>query len=144
LNCRDAEAQRKGRNRRRIAIIGSLLTICVLGYFTVYRARAIHHIEVRNVAGQRVTDLVVQLRDVQSSWAMTRKVASLEPGEIFRIRHARNDTSAGIEFAIAGQKFRHEQEYIDLWTGEGWRFDLQSNGVVTSEHAYAEKRERRR
>lgn len=100
--------------------------------------RVTEYAEIRNLSGQTVTDVVLELRDTQTAWSVTKRTATLKPGEILRVRHTHRDTKAVVTFAVAGRKCRHEEGYIDLWTGEGWRFDIQPGGAVTSGYAYRE------
>jgi hypothetical protein len=122
-----------------LIVAAALVVFAVLaGFFFVWPP---DHTEVRNLSGQSLTNVVLELRDHQrSDWRASRRVAVLRPGESFRIRHSHNDTSAVVEFALGGQRFRHEEGYIDLWTGEGWRFDIQSNGTVKAEYDYTARR----
>jgi hypothetical protein len=99
-----------------------------------------NYTEIRNLSGQMVTDVVLELRDHQTEWAVTERVASLRPGGLVRIRHSHSDTSAVLQFGIGGQRFRHDDGYIDLWAGEGWRFDIQPDGTVKSGYHSSERR----
>jgi hypothetical protein len=86
-----------------------------------------------------VTDVVLEVRDTQTDWSVTERVPTLKPGESVRVRHTHRDTKAVVTFALAGQSFRHDEAYIDLWTGEGWRFDIKPGGVVTSGSDYSDR-----
>ena len=103
-------------------------------FFLVHRVT--ERTEIRNLSGQTVTDVVLELRDTQTDWSITKRTTTLKPGESLRVRHTHRDTKAVVTFAIAGRSFRHDEGYIDLWTGEGWRFDIQPGGAVTSGYAY--------
>lgn len=94
------------------------------------------HTEIRNLSGQTITDVVLELRDTQTAWSVTKRTATLKPGESLRVRHTHRDTKAVVTFVVAGRSFRHDEGYVDLWTGEGWRFDIQPDGAVTSGYAY--------
>ena len=37
---------------------------------------------------------------------------------------------------MRGQEYEHVEDYIDLWTGEGWVFDIQPDGTVASGYDY--------
>ena len=95
--------------------------------------------EIRNLSGQIATDVVMELHGYRADGSVTKRTGSLKPGESLRVRHTHRDSKAVVTFAIAGQSFRHEEGYIDLWTGEGWRFDIQPGGAVTSGYDYPEK-----
>jgi hypothetical protein len=114
-----------------------VMVLVAVGSVFVFR-RVTEHTEIRNSSGQTVTDVVLELRDTQTDWSVTKRVATLKPGESVRVRHTHRDTKAVVTFAVAGRSFRHDEGYIDLWTGEGWRFDIQPGGVVTSGYAYRE------
>lgn len=102
--------------------------------------RVTEHTEIRNLSGQTVTDVVLELRDTQTAWSVTKRTATLKPGESLRVRHTHRDTKAVVTFTVAGRSFRHDEGYVDLWTGEGWRFDIQPGGAVTSGYAYRDSR----
>jgi hypothetical protein len=117
----------------KVALIAiALLAVVMLGVFGFYRFTNVT--EVHNLSGQTLTGVVLQLHDDKTDWTVTKRVGNLKPGEILRIRHTHNDTKAVVGFDLAGQRFRHVEPYIDLWTGEVWRFDIQADGVVTSGH----------
>jgi hypothetical protein len=125
----------KRASKIEISVAIVLLVVAAIGGFLFTRFP--NHTDIRNLSGQTVNDVVLKLRDHQTDWAVTKRVASLRPGESLRVRHSHNDTRAVVEFAIAGRSFRHEEGYIDLWTGEGWRFDIHPNGTVTAGYDYA-------
>src|SRR5258708_7750674 len=93
-----------------VAVAAALLVLSIVGGF--FFTCVIDHTDIRNLSGQTVTDVVLKLRDHQTDWAVTKRVASLKPGESLRVRHSHNDTKAVVEFAIAGRSFRHEEGYI--------------------------------
>jgi hypothetical protein len=124
----------KRASKIEIVAVAVLLVLATIGGFLLTHFS--DHTDIRNLSGQTVTDVVLQLRDHQTDWAITKRVASLKPGESLRVRHSHNDTRAVVEFAIAGRSIRHEEGYIDLWTGEGWCFDIQPDGSVTSGYDY--------
>jgi hypothetical protein len=101
--------------------------------------RVTEHTDIRNLSGQTVTDVVLEIRDHQTAWPLTKRAPSLRPGESLRVRHTHRDTKAIVTFAVAGRSFRHDGAYIDLWTGEGWRFDIQSDGTVMSGYDYSDR-----
>jgi hypothetical protein len=124
----------------------SLRSLCVLTLLVVLAAlwgvvssRFSNYTDIRNVCGKTVTDVVLQLQDHQTEWTVSKRVARLEPGESLRVYHSHNDTRAIVEFAIAGRRFRHQERYIDLWTGEGWCFDIQPDGTVSSGYVHRDR-----
>lgn len=98
--------------------------------------RTTEQTEICNSSGQTVTDVVLELRDTQTAWFVTKRLASPKPGESLRVRHTHRDTKAVVTFAVAGRSFRHDEGYIELWTGAGYRFDIQPGGAVRSGYAY--------
>jgi hypothetical protein len=127
---------------KRPAALRILIAVTILfglGIFPVLFIAWPDHTDVRNLSGQTVTNVVFELRDYQTDWFVTRHIASLRPGGSIRIRHWHNDTKAVLQFGIAGRRFRHEEGYMDLWTGEGWRFDIQPDGTVESGYDYDER-----
>ena len=112
-----------------VAVVALLLIAA--GSFAVVR-RVTGRTEVRNLSGQTITDVVLELRDFKTHWSITKRTASLKPGESLRVRHSHRDSKAVVTLAIAGRSFRHEEGCIDLWTGEGWRFDIQPGGTIAA------------
>jgi hypothetical protein len=116
-----------------------LLTVAAIllfvgGFFVVRQVT--ERTEIRNLSGQTVTDVVLELHDYQTDWSVTNRAASLKPGESLRVRHTHRDTTAVVAFAIAGRGFRYEEGYIDLWTGEGCLFNIQNDGSVEVKSTY--------
>ena len=116
-----------------VAAVGLLL---VAAPAVFVGARFTDYTDIRNLSGETITDVMLQLHDHQTDWAITKRIATLKPGESLRVRHWHHDTRAVVEFVIAGQKFRHEEASIDLWSGEGWRFDIQPSGTVSSGYVH--------
>ena len=91
---------------------------------------------VRNSSGAQVRDLVLVLRELDGKRRLEKKLEILEPGASFTVRHGKNDTRAGLRYVIGGTLREHKENYIDLWTGEGWVFDIQADGTVRSGYDY--------
>lgn len=87
---------------------------------------------VLNSTGVAVTDLVLDLSVDADDWRMTMKAESLEPGDSLLMRHGRNDFASVLRFRLAGEQYEHRHAAIDLWTGDGWRFEIMSGGAVRS------------
>ncbi|MBL9170848.1 MAG: hypothetical protein JNN07_24160 [Verrucomicrobiales bacterium] len=123
-------------------VLIAFTTLLVLAAFGVFLfVWPPDHTEVRNQSGQTVTDVVLQLRDhnSNSSWGVTRRAATLEPGESLRVRHSHNDSTAVVEFGLGGRRFRHDNGYVDLWAGEGYRFDIQPDGSVKAGYDHRDR-----
>jgi len=121
---------RRLSNIRWLAVV-LLLVLVAVGSLFVFR-RVNERTEIRNSSGQTITNVVLELCDIQTAWSVTKSVRALGPGESVRVYHTHRDTKAVVTFALAGRKLRHDEAYIDLWTGEGWRFDIQPDGTVAS------------
>lgn len=116
-----------------VVVVAGLLLVLACGLFFLGRSE---RTELRNLSGQTITNVVLELRDFDGDWSVTKRKTSLKPGASLRVRHSHTDTKAEVTFAIAGRAFRHKEEYIDLWTGEGWRFDIQPDGKVVAGYDY--------
>jgi hypothetical protein len=57
----------------KILIAAAVASLVALGVFSFIRFFA-NHTEVRNLSGQTVTDIVMQLRDYQTDWAVPGKL----------------------------------------------------------------------
>lgn len=114
----------------------SLLLVLACGLFFLGRPE---RTEIRNLSGLTITNVVLELRDYRSDWSVIKRKTSLKPGASLRVRHSHTDIKAVVTFAIAGRAFRDEEGYIDLWTGEGWRFDIQPDGKVVAGYDYSSR-----
>jgi hypothetical protein len=128
----------KSPSTSKFLFVMAALLILAAGSFFVVRL-VTERIEIRNLSGQAVTEVVLEIHDLKTDWSVTKHAASLKPGESLRVRHTHRDTKAVIKFVIAGRSFRQEEGYIDLWTGEGCVFAIKPDGTVTSEYDYSEK-----
>lgn len=119
------------------ALIATATLLVLVAFAVFFFAWYPNHTEVRNMSGRTITDVVLELRDRRTDWAVGKTAATLSPGEGVKIRHSHNDATAVIQFGMDGQRFRYE-EAIELWTGEGWRSDIQPDGTLKSRHDHVE------
>jgi hypothetical protein len=85
-----------------------------------------------NVSGEDLKDLRLDLKDVQGNVVLAERIDRLPPGESVSFRHRAHDTRAQLRFVASGREFQHSEVSIDLWTGEGWVFEVRSGGQVAS------------
>jgi hypothetical protein len=111
-----------------VAVGAFALFIC---YFVFPGA---HRITVQNASGVPVKNVVLTISRRDGTVFLQRKTAELMPNETLVARHFKNDTQAAVSFEIDGRRFEPEGEVIDLWTGEGWKFEIQRYGGVASGH----------
>jgi len=109
--------------------LASLLTALFIA-FVIHNLIYPNRVLIRNSSGARVQDVKLILRAKSGNWTMARRITKLSPGETVAFRHGENDTSAALEFRVGDTVHEYEEAYIDLWTGEGWVFDIQSDRTV--------------
>ena len=115
----------------RTMLLVTALAVIVLGYLA-YRAAHPNRIVVRNSSGVVIQEVHVELHDVNGDSRTVAHYATLEPDAAVVLRHSMNDLEGKLRFVLAGAAHEHNEAYIDLWTGEGWLFDIQTDGVVKS------------
>ncbi len=125
--------------RKHVLAVGLLVVLVVVGGYGIYRLCLPNRAIVRNSSGVAVSSVVLILRDLDGGWSLQKTIPSLQPGENITVRHGKNDTSAELRYGIRGTSREHREAYIDLWRGEGWVFDVQSNGTVKSGYDYPRK-----
>jgi hypothetical protein len=100
---------------------------------------------VRNSSGSPVDELQVTLQVFHQfarsqgsgpPYSETHATPTLPAGDAFAVRHGFSDFSAKLRFSLAKRTYEYEEEYIDHWTGEGWVFEIQKNGAVSSGYDY--------
>ena len=103
-----------------------------------------HRIEVHNSSGEAVDGVSLAINELGGGVVVQRGGVRLEPGESLVVYHLRNDTSARLRFTAAGREVVHTEGYMDLWTGEGWKFVIEAGGSVRSWYDYEPHHEQRR
>lgn len=106
----------------------ALAALCVLVAFGGFWH--VCDIEVRNLSGQTITDVVLEVRDRQCDWSATKRVDKLPSGVSMKVRHSYKDTTAVVGFAMGGRKFQHDAGYVNMLPGERWRLEIQPDGIV--------------
>jgi hypothetical protein len=91
-----------------------------------------HRVVVRNTGSSDVRNIQLTLQHLDGGVILLEYVARLAPGGEVVFRHRANDLSARLTFTIGGRKFACSEPYIDLWTGEGWVYAIDSAGSVRS------------
>jgi hypothetical protein len=115
------------------------LALTVLGGGVVTLGMRLGHpnrLMIRNSSGASVVNVRLVLSRTNGDVYFIREIPLLEPGELISYRHGLNDSSAEIRFDIAGSSHSYREKVIDLWTGEGWVFDVQPDGHVRSWYDY--------
>lgn len=132
-----------------LVLQGCLLLVLLLSlagaFFLAWLANYGARMTVRNSSGSRVDDLQVTLqvfyhvarpKGSGPPYSETHTTPTLTAGDAFAVRHGLSDFSTKLRFSLAGRAYEYEEEYIDLWTGEGWVFEIQENGAVSSSYDY--------
>jgi hypothetical protein len=111
---------------------GYILATCLLSLiaFCVWCLQMHNRAEVHNSSGRTVEHIQLDLHGHDGDWTFTKRVETLKPGHSVRVRHHQTDLTAELRFEIDGKKVDYKEGYIDLWSGEGWRFDIQADGSV--------------
>jgi hypothetical protein len=110
------------------------VAVCVLagagldGCSVSSRNRAV----VLNSTGSEVTDVDLLLSEFGGKATVSKKAASLASGKRLAVRHGMNDLRVVLRFTTGGTPHEHTEEYVDLWTGQGWVLDIQPDGTVKS------------
>src|SRR4029453_16517487 len=112
-----------------LVLVLSLLVMCQSD------GRRSNRIVIRNYSGVEVRNIRVVLA-YPGSEPFARSLASLRSGQAHVIHHHFNDSRASLEFEWGTQSKSLEVPYIDLWTGEGWVFEIQPDGSVKQGYDY--------
>ncbi len=91
---------------------------------------------IRNATGATLGEIHVVARHLDGRVAFEQTVASLAVGTSATIRHALNDSRLSLDFKMVGVVRHFDVRYIDLWKGEGWVLEIQSDGSVKQGYDY--------
>jgi len=94
-------------------------------------------IVVRNGTDTTLVDVEIVLDDVGGKTSTTKNLERLKPGEERALRVG-TDTSLRISFVLDGTRQVHK-EYVDLWTGETYAFEIQTDGSVSSGYDHGKR-----
>ena len=103
----------------------------------VFFSLAKTQIVIRNGADTTLIDVEIVLDDVGNKTSTTKNLAQLRPGEERALR-AGQDTSVRITFVLDGARHVHK-EFVDLWTGETYAFEIQPDGSVSSGYDHGKR-----
>lgn len=93
------------------------------------RLRDPNRLVVRNASGRPLARVELCFGPARGESTL-RRLETLGPGECLVLRHGINDLGASLRFDWDGSPRGVEADYIDLWTGEGWVFEVQADGSV--------------
>jgi hypothetical protein len=121
---------------KKVIIVTSSILVAVVAFLCVYELYFANRLVVRNSSGVDVKDVTLSVQDLDGKWHASKSATLLKPGASLVIRHSKNDTRAELAYTINGTSRVYKQNYIDLWTGEEWLFDIQPDGSVQSGYDY--------
>ncbi len=110
--------------------LAMMAAIGIGAYFAVYPNRII----VRNSSAYPLSDVLLTVENLDSTWSRSRTATRLLPGESLVVRHGHNDTRATLKFEASGSTHEFTEPYIDLWRGETWVFDIRPDSSVNSRY----------
>jgi hypothetical protein len=111
-------------------VVLALVVVAYIMFPVVFFALAKTQIVIRNGTDTTLADVEIVLDDINSKSSTTRILGQLAPGEKRAIRVG-TDTFVRISFVLDGTKHVHK-EYVDLWVGETYAFEIQPDGSVSS------------
>lgn len=113
-----------------LALLAVVAGVC--GYYLIHPNRAV----IRNRSGAELHDVHLVLRDLQDKVYLEERMDRLAPRDEIVFRHGHNDSRGKLRFLLKDQQHSFDEEYIDLWTGEGWVFEILDDGKVQTNYDY--------
>ena len=120
--------------RSYLLIIASVFVVATA--FVVHRVVWPNSIRLRNSSHARISNVTLRLESIDGRWSSVRALSTMEPGETIVVRHGQDDLRARVTFVLDGGHHTYSEPYIDLWRGERWSFDIQSDGRVNSAYEH--------
>ncbi len=91
---------------------------------------------IRNATGATLGAVHVVARHLDGRVAFEQTVADLPADSSAAIRHALDDSRLSLDFEMVGAARHFDADCIDLWKGEGWVLEIQSDGSVKQGYDY--------
>ncbi len=112
-----------------LALFALLLGGSACSLFGCFRASP-NRALVRNSSGVGIHQVRLELRDLQDKPFLDERIGDLLPGQQVIFQHQQNASKAHLTFLLEGKIHEFDEPYIDLWTGEGWLFDVLPGGEI--------------
>lgn len=112
-------------------IAGAFLVGSALFLF-LFRVSATNRTIVRNSTGTRINAVQLDVQDYSGTKTFSCNVESLASGDSMVLRHDLSDFSVKMTYSLGGSSKEHVEDYVDLWTGQGWLIDVQPGGNIQS------------
>ena len=88
----------------------------------------------KNSSNDKIFDIRLNLQSLNGKWSENLSIDVLDHGDKFVFRHNQNDLRVKFNYVIK-DKIYFEEKYIDLWSGEGYMFEIQTDGSIISGHS---------
>lgn len=118
--------------RRFLMVAAALIVAAALALVAYTQVAQPNRFIIRNSTGASLDGVHLTIRSKDDGQTVKRDVPSLEPGHEVVVRHGMKDLSIEMRFGRSGKEYEHSEPYVDLWGGEGWVVDVQSDGTVKS------------
>jgi len=112
-------------------VVAALLVGGALFLF-LFRASATNRTIVRNSTGTRINAVQLHVQDYGGTKTFSRNAEFLASGDSMVLRHDLNDFSVKLTYTLGGVSQKHVEDYVDLWSGQGWLIDVQPGGKIQS------------
>lgn len=112
-----------------------LVVVLLVGgalFLFLFRASTSNRLIVRNSTGTRINAVQLDVQDYGGTKNTSCNVESLASGDSIVLRHDLNDFSVKLTYSLGGSSKEHVEDYVDLWTGQGWLIDVQQGGNIQS------------
>ncbi len=113
--------------------VGALLVAVVLSLFW-FRGSGPNRTIVRNSTGTTIYAVQLDVHEHRGTKSFSCNAESLATGDSMVLRHDLNDSTVKLIYTLDGASREHVEDYVDLWTGEGWLIDVQPSGKIQSGH----------
>ena len=91
-----------------------------------------HRTILRNFSGDEITNVCLSVQNLDGTKSISRNAERIGEGESLVLRHGLNDSRVKVSFCRAGNEHTYAEDYVDLWTGEGWLLDVTPDGSIQS------------
>ena len=115
------------------AILG-VIAACVLAAIGVFLGwlESPNRTILRNSSGAEITNVSLSVHSLDGAVTVSREVKRIGPDESLVLRHGLNDPRVKVSFRLRGKGHEYAENYVDLWTGEGWVLDVFPDGSIHS------------
>ena len=117
---------------RSAVMVAVVVVLLAAAAVFLFRAHAPNRTIVHNASGTALENIRIEVEARDGSRQLVEKTDRLEDGDSFVLHHDMNDSRVTLTCSFGATHLEYTENYVDLWTGEGWVLEVRPDGTVQS------------